>query len=75
MSNKQYYYQDELYIIEKDVIWEEDWYFLYEYTVENDEIKKGHTIKASTNYSDIVEAMNVHNMYLRAKDKEKEMNK
>lgn len=72
---KNYYYQDELYIIEKDKIWEEDWYFLYEYTVENREIKKGHTIKASTNHSDIVEAMNVHNMYLRAKDKEMEVSK
>lgn len=70
-----YYYQDELYIIEKDEIWEEDWYFLYEYTVENGEIKKGYTIKASTKHSDILEAMNVHDMYLRAKDKEMEMNK
>lgn len=70
-----YYYQDEIYIIEKDVIWEEDWYFLYEYTVENGEIKKGHTIKASSNYSDILEAMDVHDMYLRAKDKEMEGNK
>lgn len=70
-----YYYKDEIYIIEKDVIWEEDWYFLYEYTVENREIKKCHTIKASSNYSDILEAMDVHNMYLRAKDKEKELNK
>ncbi|QXM18601.1 hypothetical protein Phab24_id156 [Acinetobacter phage Phab24] len=70
-----YYYQDELYIIEKDTIWDEDWYFLYEYTVENCEVKKGHTIKASTNHSDIVEAMNVHKMYLRGKGKEKEMNK
>lgn len=75
MSNKQYYYQDELYIIEKDVIWEEDWYFLYEYTTENGKVKKGHTIKASTNHSDIVEAMNVHDMYLREKDKEKDMSK
>lgn len=70
-----YYYQDELYIIEKDEILEEDWYFLYEYTVENGEIKKGYTIKASTKYSDILEAMNVHDMYLREKDKEKDMSK
>lgn len=72
---KDYYYQDELYIIEKEEIWEEDWYFLCQYTIENGEVKKGHTIKASTNHSDILEAMDVHAMYLRAKDKEKEMNK
>ena len=68
-----YYYQDELYIIEKDEILEEDWYFLYEYTVENGEIKKGYTIKASTKHSDILEAMNVHDMYLREKYKEKDL--
>lgn len=66
----KYYYQDELYIIEKMEIWEEDWYFLCEYTVEKAEIKKGYTIRASTKHDDIVEAMDAHNTYLRNKDRD-----
>jgi hypothetical protein len=67
---KEYYYQDELYIIEKMEIWEEDWYFLCQYTVENGEIKKGYTIHANTDINCIYQAMNVHDMYLRTKERD-----
>lgn len=65
----QYYYQDELYIIEKTEIWEEDWYFLYQYDVVDGEIEKGNTIQAHTDINMIYQAMNVHDLYLRDKDK------
>lgn len=65
----KYYYQDELYIIEKTEIWEEDWYFLYQYDVVDGEINKGYTIQAHTDINMIYQAMNVHDLYLRAKDK------
>lgn len=67
---KDYYYQDELYIIEKEEIWEEDWYFLCQYTIENGEVKKGYTIKASRSHNEILIAMDLHNSYLRHKERD-----
>ena len=66
---KQYYYQDELYIVDKDTIWEEVWYFLSEYTIENGEVKKGYTIKASKSHNEILIAMDLHNSYLKHKER------